>query len=157
MKHSVCLAAIVPCLLFVGQAVAGSYALSDSIVGPHFFDAFSFQAIEDPTYGTVSVFRSFCFCISSASLTPFLFIQSSHYVDENTAKSKGLASSTKDRFTLRADDFTKVSADGHGRDSFRVRSKKQYTTHVAVYVIIMFPAKFCTFCSSLNHDILALI
>ncbi|KIM77861.1 glycoside hydrolase family 16 protein [Piloderma croceum F 1598] len=115
MKHSVSLAAIVLCLLFVNQAMAGSYALSDSIVGPHFFDAFSFQAIEDPTYGTV------------------------HYVDESTAKSKGLVSSTKDRFTLRADDFTKLSAKGRGRDSLRVRSKKQYTTHVAVFDINHMP------------------
>jgi hypothetical protein len=57
--HSISLAAIILCLLFVDQAMASSYALSDSIVGPHFFDAFSFQAIEDPTYGTVSVFFSF--------------------------------------------------------------------------------------------------
>lgn len=99
-------------------------------------------------------FSRFCFCFSPGSLTPLSFVQFSHYVDESTAKSKGLVSSTKDRFTLRADDFTKLSAAGRGRDSFRVRSKKQYTTHVAVYVIMMFLAAFCR---TLKYDILALI
>jgi hypothetical protein len=42
---------------FADFALAGTYLLGDRVVGSRFLEAFSFQAIGDPTYGTVFVFR----------------------------------------------------------------------------------------------------
>ena len=59
----------------------------------------------------------------------------SNYVDRNTAEREGLVSYTENSFTLRADHTTKLSSDGPGRDSFRLRSNQTYSTHVVMYVI----------------------
>ena len=48
-------AVITFCSFFVGWTVAYGYFLSDSVVGPEFFDAFTFQTIADPSRGTVFV------------------------------------------------------------------------------------------------------
>ena len=69
MLLSIFSAAIVFYFSYVDQAMAGSYALSDSIVGPGFFEAFSFQTIKDPTNGTVFVFR--CVVVFLPLLIPF--------------------------------------------------------------------------------------
>jgi hypothetical protein len=64
MKFAVCSLAVVLYSSFADLALAGSYLLGDSVVGSRFLDTFSFQAIGDPTYGTVFVFRCVpaCFC-----------------------------------------------------------------------------------------------
>ena len=117
-------------LWFANSALAGRYSLSDSIIGTQFYDAFSFQDIADPTKGTV--FVSFSLAMGADTDASGRSIR--NYVDENTAKSKGLVRTTSNSITLRADDTTKLSANGPGRDSVRVRSNKSYTTHVAVCV-----------------------
>ena len=40
-------------ILFSGSVLAASYTLQDSHVGSGFLNAFSFQAIPDPTHGRV--------------------------------------------------------------------------------------------------------
>jgi hypothetical protein len=128
-------------LWFADSALAGSYSLSDSVVGSQFYDAFSFQAIADPTEGTVFVLR----CpLAMGSDSDAFRLSTRNYVNESTAKSKGLVRTTGNSITLRADDTTRLSAKGPGRDSVRVRSNKSYTTHVAVCVFpILRPYHSC--------------
>lgn len=57
MKFTLCSVAVVLFSSFADSAQAGSYSLKDSVVGSQFLKAFSFQAIGDPTYGTVFVIR----------------------------------------------------------------------------------------------------
>ena len=59
---------------------------------------------------------------------------SRNYVDEATAQSLNLTYATSNTFIIRADDTTVLSSGGPGRNSVRIRSNNQYTTHVAVYV-----------------------
>ncbi|KIM85960.1 glycoside hydrolase family 16 protein [Piloderma croceum F 1598] len=115
MKFAVCSLAVVLYSSFADLALAGTYLLGDNVVGSRFLDAFSFQAIGDPTYGTVN------------------------YVNESTAVSKGLVAYTSNSFTLRADDTTRLPGNCPGRDSVRIRSKKTYTTHVAIFDITHMP------------------
>lgn len=56
-----------------------------------------------------------------------------NYVDKTTAQKLNLTYATHNTFVMRADDTTVLSATGPGRNSVRIRSKKRYTTHVAVY------------------------
>ena len=58
----------------------------------------------------------------------------SNYVDEATAQSKNLTYANGNTFILRADDTTVLSASDPGRDSVRMQSNNQYSTHVTVYV-----------------------
>ena len=92
----------------VGLATAATYSLSDSIVGTDFYSQFTFQAIADPTHGRVN------------------------YVDEATARAKNLTYANGNTLILRTDFQTVLQSSGPGRDSVRIRSKKTYTTHVAV-------------------------
>ena len=55
MKFSVCLLVVVLFSLFVDLALTGN-SLGDSVIGSRFLNTFNFQAIGDPTYGTVFVF-----------------------------------------------------------------------------------------------------
>lgn len=101
---------ILTLVLLAKLAVAGgSYTLSDVIVGEDFYDAFNFEAIPDPTNGRVN------------------------YVDGATARRLGLTVATANSFILRADDTTVLSPTGPGRNSVRIRSNNEYTTHVAVF------------------------
>lgn len=58
----------------------------------------------------------------------------SNYVTQADAQSLGLATVSGSNFILRADSTTTLSASGPGRNSFRIVSNKQYTTHVSMYV-----------------------
>ena len=58
----------------------------------------------------------------------------SNYVDEATAQSKNLTYANGNTFILRADDTTVLSASGPGRDSVRLQSNKQYSTHITLCV-----------------------
>ncbi|KAA1476410.1 2 beta-glucan [Dentipellis sp. KUC8613] len=102
-------------LLLAGRSLAATYSLSDNFQGNAFFSDFSFQAIADPTHGRVN------------------------YVDQATAQSQGLATVSGSNFILRADDTTVLSASGPGRNSVRLQSNKQYSTHVAVFNIEHMP------------------
>ncbi|KAJ7097211.1 glycoside hydrolase family 16 protein [Mycena belliarum] len=102
----------------VTSALAGSYARTEHIAGAGFYNAFEFQAIGDPTHGRVN------------------------YVDQATAQRANLtfASSSPDKFVLRADATTVLSdAGGVGRSSVRIRSRNTYTTHVAVFDVAHMP------------------
>ncbi|OJA13654.1 hypothetical protein AZE42_06891 [Rhizopogon vesiculosus] len=94
----------------VGFVLAhGTYTLIEDIAGEGFYDSFNFEAIPDPTQGRVN------------------------YVNETVAKALNLTFATDETFILRADDFTVLNAKGAGRDSVRIRSNNQYTTHVTVF------------------------
>lgn len=60
-----------------------------------------------------------------------------NYVDLATARSKGLVSDSGSQVTLRADSATVLNSTGPGRDSFDLVSKNKYTTHVAMYVLLV--------------------
>ncbi|OJA16778.1 hypothetical protein AZE42_03308 [Rhizopogon vesiculosus] len=95
--------------LLTGSALAGTYVLSENIVGEGFYNSFNFEAIPDPTNGRVT------------------------YVDQATAQSLNLTYATTDTFIMRADDTTVLTSTDPGRNSVRIRSNNQYTTHVAVF------------------------
>ncbi|KAI6026144.1 glycoside hydrolase family 16 protein [Pisolithus microcarpus] len=63
----------------------------------------------------------------------------SNYVTESTAQADGLVSVSGNQVTLRADSTTVLSSSGPGRNSFRLQSNAQYTTHVAVFDIAHMP------------------
>ena len=55
-------------------------------------------------------------------------------MDQATALAKNLTYANGNTFIIRADHTTVLSASGPGRDSVRIQSNKQWSTHVAVYV-----------------------
>lgn len=94
------------------KRATSTYILRDTYMGASFLTSFTFETFADgdPTHGRVN------------------------YVNETYAIWKGLASVSGTTFTMRADHTTKLSASGPGRDSVRIKSIKQYTTHLAVHV-----------------------
>ena len=91
-----------------GEVLGATYRLQDNYVGASFLTGFDHQAIPDPTHGRVN------------------------YVDEATARAKNLTYANGNTLILRTDFQTVLQSSGPGRDSVRIRSKKTYTTHVAV-------------------------
>ncbi|TFK22237.1 family 16 glycosyl hydrolase [Coprinopsis marcescibilis] len=89
--------------------------MADNIQGPSFFDTFEWENIPDPTHGRVN------------------------YVDLPTAQQQNLTFAKKDSFVLRADSTNFLDPNGPGRNSVRIRSKKNYTTHVAVFDVKHMP------------------
>ena len=63
----------------------------------------------------------------------FLYSLFRNYVDEATAQSLNLTYATSNTFIMRANDTTVLTSTGPGRNSVRIRTNNQYTTHVAVY------------------------
>ncbi|KAH9850499.1 laminarinase [Lenzites betulinus] len=99
----------------VACALGATYQQTDSHQGDGFLKSFTHQAIADPTHGRVN------------------------YVDQTTALAQNLTFSSGDHFVIRADDTTVLSASGPGRNSVRLQSNKQYTTHVTVWNIRHMP------------------
>ncbi|KAG8761818.1 hypothetical protein FRC12_009311 [Ceratobasidium sp. 428] len=89
-------------------ARAAVYNIADTFVGKSFLSGFDHIAIADPTHGRVN------------------------YVNQATAVSQNLTYTDSDTLILRADHQKVLSASGPGRNSVRIQSKKQYTTHVQV-------------------------
>ncbi|KAH7920553.1 glycoside hydrolase family 16 protein [Leucogyrophana mollusca] len=115
MKFSLSLGALVLASV-VDVALGGAtYSRTENLVGQSFLNAFTWQAIADPTNGRVN------------------------YVTEATAQADGLVSVTSNSVTLRADSTTTLSASGPGRNSFRIQSSATYTTHVAIFDIEHMP------------------
>ncbi len=110
-----------------------TYLIKDDIVGEGFYSAFTFEAIADPTDGRVYVVSSI-FHNLTLRLTMHTRFHSFYrnYTDVETAKHLGLTSATGDSFIMRADDTTVLTADGPGRNSIRISSNAQYSTHVVV-------------------------
>ncbi|KIJ63545.1 glycoside hydrolase family 16 protein [Hydnomerulius pinastri MD-312] len=109
---------LLTCMVAVAVASAASaatYSRTSNLVGQSFLNAFTWQAIADPTHGRVN------------------------YVSQATAQADGLVSVSGNQVTLRADSKTTLSASGSGRNSFRLQSNAQYTTHVAVFDIAHMP------------------
>ncbi|KAL4068802.1 glycoside hydrolase family 16 protein [Scleroderma yunnanense] len=109
------LAVSVAIAIFAGTVSADTYSLTSKLVGQGFLNAFNWQAIVDPTHGRVN------------------------YVTQATAQADGLVSVSGNQVTLRADSTTVLSPSGPGRNSFRIQSNVQYTTHVAVFDIAHMP------------------
>ncbi len=59
------------------------------------------------------------------------------YVTEETAVALNLTYASGDTLIMRADDTTILDPDGPGRNSVRIMSVNNYTTHVAVYVHVL--------------------
>jgi len=114
MKSVILVAAIFALLSFT-PALAGTYLLSDEIIGSDFYTAFNWEAIEDPTRGRVT------------------------YVDQNDSQNQNLTFASSDSFILRTDFQTVLSPDGPGRNSVRIKSQKTYSTHVVVFDVRHMP------------------
>ena len=57
-----------------------------------------------------------------------------NYVDQSTALAQNLTFASGDTFIIRADHTTTLSSSGPGRNSVRLQSNKQYSTHVTMSV-----------------------
>ncbi|KAL4062153.1 glycoside hydrolase family 16 protein [Scleroderma citrinum] len=101
--------------IFANIVSAGTYQSTSNLVGQGLLDAFYWQTISDPSNGRVN------------------------YVSESTAQSSGLVSVSGNQVTLRADSTSYLDPSGPGRNSFRLESNNQYTTHVAVFDIAHMP------------------
>jgi hypothetical protein len=109
------------------STVNPQWILADAYIGRDFLTKFEFEAIPDPTHGRVYV--------TSASHHRYPGVDLSchrNYVDQATALQKGLASATTNSFQIRCDATTTLTPSDPGRDSVRVRSRKQYDNHVVV-------------------------
>ncbi|PPR05555.1 hypothetical protein CVT24_003294 [Panaeolus cyanescens] len=95
--------------------LVGAYQLTDQIIGNDFFNAFEWEAIADPTHGRVN------------------------YVDQPMSRSQNLTFASDNTFILRTDFSSVLDPNGPGRNSVRIRTKKTYTTHVAVFDIRHMP------------------
>ncbi|KIM26095.1 glycoside hydrolase family 16 protein [Serendipita vermifera MAFF 305830] len=89
-------------LSFTLSAQAATYSLTDKWVGKSFLEAFSWQAIPDPTNGRVN------------------------YLSQSNSLAKNLTYASDNRLILKADSTTVLSASGPGRASNRIQSKKQF-------------------------------
>ncbi|KJA15432.1 glycoside hydrolase family 16 protein [Hypholoma sublateritium FD-334 SS-4] len=98
-----------------GSTSIGLYHLTEKVVGRDFYSHFNWEAIEDPTHGRVN------------------------YVDQSTSIQQNLTQATFHSFILRADDTTVLDPAGPGRNSVRILSKRNYTTHVAVFDVRHMP------------------
>jgi len=94
---------------------ASTYFLSDNVVGPDFYHYFDWEAIPDPTHGRVN------------------------YVDQATSIKQNLTYASQDTFILRTDFQSVLNPNGTGRNSVRIRSKKTFTTHVAIFDVRHMP------------------
>ena len=66
------------------------------------------------------------------SLSLFSQLHNRNYVNQATALAQNLTYANGNTLILRADYKTKLSSGGAGRNSVRIQSVKQYTTHVLV-------------------------
>ncbi|KAH7905736.1 hypothetical protein BJ138DRAFT_1118201 [Hygrophoropsis aurantiaca] len=100
-----------------GSVLGGAaYTLKDSFVGTDFYNAFTFEAIPDPTNGDV-----------------YVAPQSLFRVDMDTAQRLNLTYATSDTFIMRADHTSVIASGGAGRKSVRIQSNNAYTTHVVAF------------------------
>lgn len=91
-----------------GGHIPQSFTLKDTFIGPGFFDAWTWETIDDPTHGRVN------------------------YVDKATAMNSNLSYASETKFIMRADEFTNVAPSARGRDSVRITSNSAYDDAVFV-------------------------
>ncbi|CAE6434589.1 unnamed protein product [Rhizoctonia solani] len=89
-------------------ARAATYSISDTFVGSSFLNGFTHEAIADPTHGRVN------------------------YVDQSTAQRLNLTYASGNTFIMRSDYTTTLNPSGAGRNSVRIQSRKQWSTHVEI-------------------------
>ncbi|KAG8730200.1 hypothetical protein FRC12_020421, partial [Ceratobasidium sp. 428] len=89
-------------------AQAASYKVTDTFIGSSFLSNFVHEAMADPTHGRVN------------------------YVDQATAQRLNLTYASSNSLVLRSDYTTTLSAGGPGRNSVRIRSNKQWGTHLEI-------------------------
>ncbi|KAF8679935.1 glycoside hydrolase family 16 protein [Rhizoctonia solani] len=87
---------------------AATYSVTDTFIGSSFLSGFTHEAIADPTHGRVN------------------------YVDQSTAVSRNLTFASGNTFIMRADSTTTLNPSGPGRNSVRIQSRKQWSTHVEI-------------------------
>lgn len=105
----------VPSQTFV-PTTGNQYRKTADYAGQGFFDNFDFEDFPDPTHGRVN------------------------YVNKNTAIQQKLAvAPSADSFILRTDFTTVLDPNGPGRNSVRIRSKKTFREHVAVFDVKHMP------------------
>ncbi|KIJ34599.1 glycoside hydrolase family 16 protein, partial [Sphaerobolus stellatus SS14] len=92
-----------------------TYKVTDSVSGTGFLSSFSHQAIADPTHGRVN------------------------YLSQADALAKNITYASGNTFIIQADSKTVLSASGPGRNSARISSNKQYSTHVVIMDIRHMP------------------
>ncbi|KAJ7598964.1 glycoside hydrolase family 16 protein [Mycena floridula] len=102
-------------LSFALLARSATYSRTANIVGAGFNDAFFYDAIPDPTSGRVN------------------------YVDAVTARSQNLTYASSNTFIARSDFKNVLSPAGLGRNSFRLKSNKQYSTSVTIFNVRHMP------------------
>jgi len=94
---------------------AATYGRTDAISGTGFLSAFQHQAIPDPTHGRVN------------------------YVSQADALAQNLTFASGNTFIMRADHTTTLDPSGPGRNSVRIMSNTQYSTHVVIMDIRHMP------------------
>ncbi|KAH6884743.1 glycoside hydrolase family 16 protein [Coprinopsis sp. MPI-PUGE-AT-0042] len=97
------------------QANAIRYLLTETYQGTNFYDKFDWFSIPDWSHGRVN------------------------YTDRETSKRLNLTYATANTFILRGDYKTVLTADGPGRNSVRIRSKRAFKNHVAVFNVRHMP------------------
>ncbi|KAH9962451.1 endo-beta-glucanase [Russula dissimulans] len=94
---------------------AVQYSILDTYQGPDFFSMFQFFTAADPTHGRVN------------------------YVSQDIALGTGLTTVDGDNVRISTDNTTYLTANGPGRNSVRITSNSQYTTHVSIFNIFHMP------------------
>ncbi|KAF6758432.1 glycoside hydrolase family 16 protein [Ephemerocybe angulata] len=111
------LSALLLTLIAYYTAAVGAltYSLSETIIGPAFYDKFIWRSGQDPSHGRVN------------------------YTSKDVSQKLNLTFATPDTFILRADYKTVLDPAGPGRNSVRIRSNASYTTHVAIFDVRHMP------------------
>ncbi|OCH91949.1 endo-1,3(4)-beta-glucanase-like protein [Obba rivulosa] len=94
---------------------AGTYNLYQNNVGADFLQNFVWETTANPSGGAVE------------------------YTTQSAALAANLSYAYGDTFVMRVDDTTTLSASATGRQSVRIKSNEQYTTHAVVFDIRHMP------------------
>ncbi|KAG2018795.1 glycosyl hydrolase family 16, variant 2 [Coprinopsis cinerea AmutBmut pab1-1] len=99
----------------IRASVALQYGLVETWIGPTFYEKFDWFSIPDWSHGRVN------------------------YTDRETSRTLNLTYASSDTFILRGDYKSVLSPTGPGRNSVRIRSKRKFSTHVAVFDVRHMP------------------
>ncbi|KIY72517.1 glycoside hydrolase family 16 protein [Cylindrobasidium torrendii FP15055 ss-10] len=102
-------------LALSSQVSAWTYGITANYIGQGLLDAFSYDAIADPTHGR------------------------GVYVDKATALAKNLTYASGNSVIIRADSTTYLDPAGAGRATIRLKSNRDFTNGVTVYDIRHMP------------------
>ncbi|KAF9817473.1 hypothetical protein IEO21_03430 [Rhodonia placenta] len=110
------------------EGLAATYNIDATYIGTDFLNSWTHETLVDPTGGRVT------------------------YVDQATALADNLTYANGDTLIMRCDDTTVLSADGPGRNSVRIKSNAQYTTHVTIFDIRHMPQGCATWPAAWETD-----